>query len=124
MNQYSMKFQTISIWSNSGYKNKDFFVINSKKDFLSLWEITFSTTFPTPDPPQIDFGIKTVIAIYGGLYNKGARLEIIKILWKFNKITFYLKVQTGLTLAITHPYHIVQIAKFTKDVSFMELKKS
>ncbi|MHA2260521.1 MAG: hypothetical protein ACXACO_21340 [Promethearchaeota archaeon] len=119
-----MKFQTISIWSNSGYKNKDFFVINSKKDFLSLWEITFSTTFPTPDPPQIDFGIKTVIAIYGGLYNKGARLEIIKILWKFNKITVYFKVQTGLTLAITHPYHIVQIAKFTKDVSFMELKKS
>jgi hypothetical protein len=116
-----MKFQTISKRSNSGYKNKDFYVINSKEEFLSLWEITFSTSFLTPDPPQIDFGTKTIIAVYGGLYNRGARLDITKILWKFNRITVYYKVQTGFTLAITWPYHMVQIAKFTKDVSFMEI---
>lgn len=114
-----IEFETLSKGDN-GHETKTFYVINTEDEFLNLWNITHTSSNP-PKAPSIDFTKADVIAVYGGEYNSGASIEIVKITNSYKNIHVYYKIELNAATVISHPYHIVKTTNLAKEVVFTEI---
>ncbi|MBU1852417.1 MAG: protease complex subunit PrcB family protein [Candidatus Omnitrophica bacterium] len=108
----------------SGYTEPKRLVISTLEEWEEVWKNVHSLVIPRPELPEIDFGKEMVIAVFMGERNSGGyEVEIIKIVDTGEEIVIKVKekelpLESFQTMALTQPYHIVVIKKYTLPVSF------
>jgi hypothetical protein len=109
-----ISFETVTKGYYCAHCDKKDYVINIQYEWEELWEITFSTKYPPPDIPAIDFSINTIIAVYlGERATGGYAIEIVDIIETNSNIVVYVKETSPepdsmVTMLLTQPYHIVK----------------
>lgn len=108
----------------SGFTSPSRMVITTAQDWKEAWQKIHSLKLPVPKTPKIDFAKQMVLAVFMGEKRSGG-YEI-----KISKIS---KTEGGIfvevaekepspeslrTMALTSPYHIVVIKKFSLPVIF------
>ena len=121
MNSNELFFRTIEKNANNQLTERTTKVIKSQTAWQALWEALSITDGPTP---AVDFNAKMIIAIFQGQKGTGGyEIEVTKILERENYIEVFAKetspgVNCGADAVITSPYHIVELNKSDKEVTF------
>ena len=119
-----VEFSTVCIGCSSGHISPAYYVIQDTETWTGVWNqhVQFMV-FPLP-PPVMNFSKYTVIAVFMGEVGTGGYgIEVYDIVDAGSSIIVKVeKTEPGprciVTQALTQPYHIVQIAKTDKEVSF------
>lgn len=122
------QLETIEKFSFSGHRERRNYVITSRKDWESLWNVVHLGRVPQPALPEIDFGNKIIIAVFDGEQGDSRNTFAITQLVKTGKILHvFTKRIVGSSLCppgppiTVQPYHIIvtdQIKKAKKRVIF------
>lgn len=117
----NIEFTTIAKGTNCGYEVADRRLIDSRGEWVEVWQQFTSDTIPAPSLPEVDFLFYQVIAIFAG--NKptgGYSVEILAVestnSTSLDESSLELTVefrepQPGEPVSeeITQPYHIIKI---------------
>jgi hypothetical protein len=124
MSERTMKFQTIDKGYYSGHKSPAYYVINDAEEWADVWDQHTQTFSPQPPSPEVDFSRTTIIAVFMGEYNTGGYEIEIKEMVDTGP-TVVVKVEKTypgkgciVTMALSQPYHIVEVDKIDKQVVF------
>lgn len=109
-----------------GVREKKEVVITDAETWQSVWQDLNSVREPMPELPQVDFSSQMILAVFMGEQRSGGYGINIDNIYKKDDDLFVKIVEKkpdpkgGVTLALTHPYHIVVIPKikYTK-VNFL-----
>lgn len=118
-NEKKLEFETIEKKSYSGNLEQKNYVIKNSKDWNDLW----SKMDNTRDVPIV-FNRDMIIAVFQGKKSTGGySIEINRITEKENEIEVsVLETSSGsgcmVTKMLTSPYHIIKLAKQTKEIKF------
>jgi hypothetical protein len=99
-------------------------VIVNENQWKTLWGKVHSLQLPQPQLPKIDFDKEMVIAVFMGEQKSGGyAIEIKEIIKSEEEITVVLEKREPppgsiQTLALSQPYHIAVIKKFSLPVTF------
>lgn len=121
-----LHFETIARGYYSGQTNKSMLVITSLQELKELWNRTFSSIFPQPHLPDVDFSKEMIVAVFFGEHMTGGySIQIERVVERQDMIEVEVierKPGTGcfVTEAITSPYHIIKLEKKNKKVVFRE----
>ena len=119
--EQTLSFETIESGTQSNIRVPRNVVINSQEDWQTLW---IEHQLGSVEIPEIDFTIQTVIGMYAGERSSGGYTLAIDHLGATGKILTVSALEsipgTGctVTLALTSPYHLIQIPKTDKAVEF------
>lgn len=106
------------------------FIVSSEMEWQNLWEGirgSGNATGPrvkTPSLPHVDFSKHTIIAVFHGAAPSGGystSIEKVRDGGKTMEISVKERVPDGtcpVLAAITYPYHIIRVAKFSKPIEF------
>ena len=115
--QTEIPFTPIADAPNGGLTEKKVLAIDGEADWKALWKEMHANQQPLPAIPTVDFEKHTLIAAFAGLQsNGGYRILIDKVAAVGNKLAVDVVIEAPgqncfVTLAMTQPYQIVQIAK-------------
>jgi hypothetical protein len=122
--QEELGFTTISVGIQSGHTSLGYYVIQDNQTWVDLWnEHMLFLGEPLP-PPEVDFSANTVIAVFMGQASTGGyALRIYDVVDIGSSIVVKMeRTEPGPTCIVpqvlTQPYHMVQIAKTEKPVTF------
>ncbi|MFX1417498.1 MAG: protease complex subunit PrcB family protein [Promethearchaeota archaeon] len=128
MNSYSgvelLYFETIRIGHSCNHANNTDYIINTYDEWEDLWNISFSSHYPMPVLPSINFTENTIMATYfGEKPTSGYSIMIIGIVENDDQIIVNVAEVspsgwTSTLQIVTHPYHIVRTEKIIKPVIF------
>ena len=124
-NGQSILFETVEYEQYGDYAEKKDYVINNQTEWEALWNNSFywDNDFPLPPLPYVNFSSNTIIGVYLGRKPTGGYLiKVYGIIEKEDIIIVYVKEKepTGaVSLAITHPFHIVKTMKLAKTIIFI-----
>ena len=122
--QEDLGFTTISVGTHSGYGSQANLVIQDSQAWVDLWNQHMLFMVEPLPVPEVDFSTNMVVAVFMGVEPTGGyALHIYEV------------VETGLTIVVkmertepgptcivpqvlTQPYHMVQIARTEKPVTF------
>ena len=115
----------------SGVSKKENVVITNKNAWQALWSKIYSTQYPHPQAPEIDFEKELVIGALAGEFPSGGySIEVVELQQSHDTISISLKStapgpRCGVTDAFTQPVHFVKVAKpeYT-EVIFTEINQS
>ncbi|MDW3650810.1 MAG: protease complex subunit PrcB family protein [Bacteroidia bacterium] len=113
----TISFTDISKAAFSGLDTEENILINNASDWAEFWSRANSNQSPTPERPDINFSVHSVLAACMGTKNSGGySIEIADT--KIAGETVYASVVKSspgqgcmTTMAITYPYHVIQIEK-------------
>lgn len=117
----NLEFETIEKKSYSGNSEKRNYVVKNSKEWNDLW---IKKIVDKRMVPYIDFDKDMIIAVFQGEKTTGGySIEINRITEKENVIEVsILETSPGpgcmVTKMLTSPYHIVKLAKQTKEIKF------
>jgi hypothetical protein len=122
-----LEFVTIAKESYSGANKKENLVITNEKAWEEFWNKIYSTQFPKPKAPDIDFKKEILIGVLAGEFSTGGySIEVIEIQQANEKINVKVKSKSpgprcGVTSALTQPIHLVKMGKPDyKEIVFTE----
>ena len=110
------EFVTIAKESYSGANKKENVIITNEKAWEELWDKIYSTQFPKPKAPDIDFKKEIVIGVLAGEFSTGGySIEIVEIQQSNKQINVKVKSKSpgpkcGVTSALTQPIHLAKMA--------------
>lgn len=122
-------FTTIAIGTLSGIKDYQNLVVRSTEEWTKLWA-KHKTMYGPPPPlptPSIDFTSSLIISIFRGTQSTGGySIEITSIQEMENRIVVTYETEDPgpsdfVTLALTQPFHIIEIPFTTKKVEFVRV---
>lgn len=119
-----LNFTEIKAGQYCGLEERTELVINNSADWEKLWNQVYSIYHPMPALPQIDFSNFTIICLSTGNKSTGGySVEILEIYESTEKIEVFYKTGSPgpddyVTMALSHPYHLVLIPKTDKEVNF------
>lgn len=122
----SGQFETIGRGYYSGYAEKKFLVIKDPEEWRKIWNVHAGIKLPVPEPPEIDFNRKMIIAVFAGEYSTGGYVIRIDSIKKTeNKILVNIVMskpkRDAITIqALSYPYQIAQTEKTDLPVEFVE----
>lgn len=102
-------------------------VIKSEDAWQSLWQEIFHTREPMPDVPAIDFSANMVIGVFMGERRTGGYSIDITAVRDTEQRRYVLYEETApapnsmVTMAFTHPYHIVVVPQTDLPVQFVKI---
>ena len=115
-----VQFHTIDKgWELGGYNDPTDLVINNQTAWSRVWSIVQAACVEYCDtaPPSVDFGSRTVIAVFYGLAgNGGHQIEITRVEQMGQTVTVFVKVtdmgaRCMSTQMMNYPLYIVDIPK-------------
>lgn len=122
--QDELDFTTISVGTYSGYTNQSYLVIQDSQAWVELWnQHVLFLADPLP-LPEVDFAVNMVVAVFMGEARTGGyALRIYDIVDVGESIIVKMeRTEPGprcvVPQVLTQPYHIVQIAKADKPITF------
>jgi hypothetical protein len=127
--QEELDFTTISVGTHSGYINQTNLTIQDSQAWVDLWNQHMVFMVEPLPPPEVDFSTNTVIAVFMGEVSTGGyALRIYQVVETESSIVVKMeRTEPGPTCIVpqvlTQPYHIVQIAKTEKPVTFDVITK-
>ena len=107
-----------------GYTEPSRLVIKAEDRWKEVWGKVHRLRLPRPELPEIDFEKEMVVAVFMGIRKSGGdEIEIIKVTKTEEEIVAVVKEKEPpsdflQTLALTQPYHIVVIKRFSLPVKF------
>ena len=107
-----------------GYTEPVRLVIKTEDQWKEVWEKVHRLRLPRLELPKIDFEKEMVLAVFMGKQTSGGyEIEIIKIIKIEEGIIAVVKEKEPppdslRTMALTQPYHIVVIKRFSLPVKF------
>lgn len=115
-------FETLDRGNYSGIDRAFERVINDNLPWRSFWRQLNANTDPMPDPPEVDFTDKTLIAVGLGDRPSGAysvEIDTIRLVNGTVVVHYTERRSCGIaTAAITQPYHLVLVDRTTAPVEF------
>ncbi len=122
--QERLDFTTISLGCHSGHTHLAYYVIQDNETWVELWnQHMLFMVYPLPTP-DVDFSAHTVVAVFmGEASTSGYALRIYDIVDVGSSIVVKLEKTEPdpkciVAQVLTQPYHMVQIAKTDKPVTF------
>lgn len=115
----SLAFTEISKQTFSGLDKAENLYLDNTADWTEFWSRVHSNSTPNPDKPSIDFSKHIVLAVCMGTQNSGGYNTKIEEIKTDGETAYVSVINTSpgkgcmSTMAITYPYHIVQIEKGT-----------
>jgi len=122
--QEELGFTTISVGSHSGYTNQSYLVIQDGQAWVELWNQHMLFLADPLPLPEVDFSANMVVAVFMGEARTGGyALRIYDMVDVGESIIVKMeKIEPGpnciVPQVLTQPYHIVQIAKTDKPITF------
>ncbi|MBI4533234.1 MAG: protease complex subunit PrcB family protein [Candidatus Melainabacteria bacterium] len=117
-------FTTIDSGVSSGIATRESLVIRDEGDWLALWRRHASNRFPAPSAPNVNFSSEMIIAVFsGGRGSGGYAIKVERITDSGTELVVTVG-ETGPergninTMALTQPFHMVQLAKASVPVVF------
>jgi len=116
----------IKQWSGgySGVRTPGQEVVKDAEAWKTLWNRVNSNRRPAPKPPEVDFEMQTVVAVFMGTRNSGGYgIRVDKVIDGGEKTIVRVKKSSPppgamVTMAITQPYDIVAIPKSDRPIEF------
>lgn len=99
-------------------------VINNESEWQNLWEQMFSNTSVKPPLPEIDFTLRTIVAVFQGVQPSGGyEIAIQEIVETENTLEVVVKAfapgkRRVVPGAVTRPFDIVEIERTGKEAVF------
>ena len=122
--QEKLDFTTISVGCHSGHTNLAYYVIQDNQAWVELWNQHMQFLVDPLPPPEVDFSMNTVVAVFMGEARTGGyALRVYDIVDTGSSIMVKMeKTEPGprciVPQVLTQPYHMVQMAKTDKPVTF------
>jgi hypothetical protein len=122
--QEELGFTTISVGTQSGITSQANLVIQDSQAWVDLWYQHMLFMVEPMPAPEIDFSSNIVVAVFMGEVNTGGyALHIYEVMETESTIVVKMeRTEPGPTCIVpqvlTQPYHIVQIAKTEKPITF------
>ncbi|MEW6127633.1 MAG: protease complex subunit PrcB family protein [Acidobacteriota bacterium] len=121
--QKSIEFKSLVKNSISAQHQANNFVIKSREELKSLWNVFFKNIPDKPELPDVDFEKKMVIAIFGGEKpSPGHEITASETL-QLNKKTLrvsYVISQPGNNclhpMMLAQPFHIIEVDKYKRVI--------
>jgi len=113
--------------SRCGYVEPSKSVISTEDQWKEIWDKMFRYLLPEPELPKIDFEKEMILAAFMGERRTGGYEIRIKRVRKTDKeIIAYIEErkpdpESFRTMALTQPYHVVVIKKYSLPVRFQHL---
>jgi len=122
--QERLDFTTISVGCHSGHTNLAYYVIQDNQAWVELWNQHMQFFVDPLPPPEVDFSVNTVVALFMGEARTGGyALRVYEIVDVGSSIMVKMEKTEPdprciVPQMLTQPYHIVQIAKTDKPITF------
>ena len=113
--------------SRCGYVEPSKSVISTEDQWMKTWDKMFHHLLPKPELPKIDFDSEMILAAFMGQRRTGGYVIRIKRIIKTDKdIVAYIEEkepdpESLRTQALTQPYHVGVIKKYSLPVRFQPL---
>lgn len=113
--------------SRCGYVEPLKSVISTENQWKEIWGTMFRYLLSKPELPKIDFDKEMILAAFMGEHRTGGYEIRIKRVMKTDKeIVAYIEErkpdpESFRTMALTQPYHVVVIKKYSLPVRFQHL---
>lgn len=119
-----LPFKTLLIDRSSGIREPQNVVVTDTLDWENLWDKIYSRRTRRPEPPNIDFKNKIVIASsLGEMSTGGFGIEIIRAVETDDAIELWVKTSSpeggAVTLALTQPIHVIEMERVDKKIAFV-----
>jgi len=112
----------------SGCQEEEYQVVRSQTEWEELWDKIVADITPKPELPEIDFSEYMLIAAFMGEQSTGGySIEIAAAFYYLEDIMVTVKRHyppsgSGVTTALTQPYHVVKIEKSDRKVVFQQVE--
>ncbi len=122
--QEELGFTTISVGTHSGYTSQANLVIQDSQAWVDLWNQHMLFMIEPMPVPEVDFAENMVVAVFMGEVNTGGyALHIFEVVETGSSVVVKMeRVEPGprciVPQVLTQPYHMVQIARTEKPVTF------
>lgn len=122
--QEELGFTTISVGSRSGHTSQANYVVQDSQAWVDLWNQHMLFMVEPMPLPEVDFSENMIVAVFMGEVSTGGyALRIYDIVETESSVVVKMeRTEPGPTCIVpqvlTQPYHIVQIAKTDKPVTF------
>jgi hypothetical protein len=122
--QEELGFTTISVGSHSGYGSQANLVIQDSQAWIDLWNQHMLFMVEPLPVPEVDFSTNMVVAVFMGVVNTaGYALHIYEVVETESTIVVKMeRTEPGpsciVPQVLTQPYHMIQIARTEKPVTF------
>jgi hypothetical protein len=122
--QEELGFTTISVGTHSGYGSQANLVIQDSQAWIDLWNQHMLFMVEPLPVPEVDFSSNMVVAVFMGVKPTGGyALHVYEVVE--TEATIVVKMErtepgptTIVPQVLTQPYHMIQIAKTEKPVTF------
>ena len=121
----SLDFETIEKDFYSGMETSQNVIVSNINDWEDLWNQT--VTWTPDERPFVNFNESMVIAVFMGEQNSGGfEIEILELKEADDVIEVVSKFTipeggSGVTTALTQPFHMIKINKTDKNIIFSQL---
>jgi hypothetical protein len=115
-----LAFETLGKHIYSGHRQKQNYVITSREEWQSLWELVHTNVIPKPDLPEVDFTERVIIGVFQGEQASGGfDITVTDLVKNGKKLTAKVTEMTpggscAVTTALTQPYHIIVTDRMRK----------
>lgn len=122
--QEELGFTTISVGTHSGYLSQANLVIQDSQAWVDLWNQHMLFMVESMPVPEVDFSTNMVVAVFMGEVNTGGyALHIYEVVETGSTVIVKMeRTEPGpkciVPQVLTQPYHMVQIARTEKSVTF------
>lgn len=123
-----LPFRSVDKGEYSGHAARKNYVITTIGGWERVWNETHQNRIPAPSPPMVDFARKMVIAVFQGTRKSGGyAVEISRVTETEEALEVFVKETfpppgSMVTLALTNPYHIIEIQKVDKIAIFKHVR--
>ncbi len=115
-------FRAVAAGSSSGYTNPAFMTINSRTEWIDVWQ-RHSSYLKTQKPqvPEIDFTNETVVAVFFG-ESPACDAELIDITREGRNVFIDIQKRYPADRYSVQPYIIIRMSKTADDIILRTLK--
>ncbi len=125
MEASEMNFTVVAEGANSGYPDRNEYVIRDAEEWRELWSKVVRNRMPPPEPPEVDFSEQMILAVFQGEKPTGGYgISITDVKQTENIVEVLVQERTPkptdmVITALTQPYHIVKTERTDKEVRFI-----
>ena len=98
------------------------FTINDHDSWQNLWSDIYSTHYPVPELPEVDFSRELIFAVFqgerisGGFFTNITQIDLVEDGYIVYVDELHPGPNCGVTDALTQPYHIVKISGYPQNL--------